>query len=154
MAGIAASCAFMYWDFWLPAVIVLGFSLAGLMVPAVVFLVILPIHLVLMWNPTAHDEIARNTLHHQAVVWCEQDPSLMEVFAHLKHVFDNADGKTRRDLITLILGWETPNGAGDVCLSNEEAQRQFHEMFPNKVEVEVEDKNSAWRAFSQKYLRI
>jgi hypothetical protein len=152
MVGYLAGLALMSEGFGLVGPIVLALSIVGLVVPAVHFLSTLPAHLVLLLDPTDHQEIARNTFYHHAVVWCEHDPSLKEVFAHFKHVFDTADGKTRRDLVALILNWQAPQGMDDVQLSHEEAKRRCDEMFPSMVSVEMEP--SAWQTFSKKYLRI
>lgn len=152
MVGYLAGWALISEGFGLVGPIVLTLSMVGLVVPAVHFLSTGPVHLVLLLDPTDHQEIAQNTFYQKAAVWCEHDPSLREVFAHFKHAFDKADAKTRRDLIWLILGWEEPQGAGDVDLSHEEAKRRCDEMFPSMVSVEMEP--SAWRTFSKKYLRI
>lgn len=152
MVGYLAGSVLMSEGFGFIGPIVLVLSMVGLMVPAVHFLSTLPVHSVLLLDPTDHNEIAHNTFYHHAVAWCEHDPSLKEVFAHFKHIFDQADGKTRRDLIALILNWQAPQGMDDVDLSHEEAKRRFDEMFPSLVSVEMEA--SVWRTFSKKYLRI
>lgn len=152
MIGTVAGWAVIYEGFAVVGLFVLALSMVAFVVPAVRFLVELPLHLVLLLDTTDHNEMAQNTFYHKAVVWCEHDPSLIDVFAHFKCVFDRADAQTRRDLIWLILGWETPKGLGDVCLSHEEAKRRFDEMLPSTVSVEMEP--SAWRTFSKKYLRI
>lgn len=149
--GMVASWALMHEGFAYVGLFFLALSMVGFVVPAVHLLVTLPIHLVLLLDPTDHNEIAQNTLHHTAVTWCEHDPSLTEVFAHFKYVFDKADAKTRHDLIWLLLAWEKPHGLAAVCISNEEAKRRFDVLFPQTIAVEA---TSTWRTFSKKYLRI
>jgi len=156
MVGLVASCVLMHEGFSLIGQIAMALSAVGFILPAVYFLVTLPVHLVLFFDPTDSREIAQYVFHHKAVVWGTHDPSLMEVFEHLKQVFEKADAQTRRDLIWLILTWETPPGVGDVQISRDDAKRMFDEMFPSTVQVEagVEEETSGWRAFSKKYLRI
>lgn len=153
MAGLGLGCLLMYWGFLFIAQIVFGFSLAGFVLPMVYFLANLPLYALEFLSPIAHREISQNTLHHQAVGWCEHDPSLTEVFAHLKQSFDNADNKTRRNLMILMLSWTAPKGLDDVFMTNEEAKRRFDILFPPTIAVEA-DTSMAWRSFSKKYLRI
>lgn len=154
VAGFAGGAALMHLGAISLGQVVIGLAGLGLVLPVTYFLAQLPIFLTLHLDQKHHNEICCNTLHHTAVAWCAVDPKMREVFSHFKHAFDQANPKTRARLISLMLGWDQPQSLLDLRISHTEAKRRFDVLFPNEIEVEVEDKTSAWRTFTQKYLRI